>query len=264
MALSCFALEDGVVYHTYSCFDRGTDVLNLTWQLLDRAPQGRGEDFSRLAAQARRVRRRRGSGRQRVMGKVGFDISMSLDGFIAGPDDGHRAGPRRRGGERLHEWAYDLASFHERHGRRGRRDATATTRSCAEAFETGGAAVLMGRRMFDMAEAAWGERASRSTHTGVRGRPPRARGHAASRKVEPSFHVRQRRRRERARPRRRTRHWREGRLGGRRRGGDPAVPFAPGLLDEFPRSAHRLRAPRCQPAGCWRPRHRRGRDRRHG
>jgi predicted dithiol-disulfide oxidoreductase (DUF899 family) len=46
MGLSVFALEDGVVYHTYSTFDRGTDVLNLTWQLLDRAPQGRGEDFS--------------------------------------------------------------------------------------------------------------------------------------------------------------------------------------------------------------------------
>ena len=43
--LSAFALEDGVVYHTYSCYDRGTDVLNSTWQLLDRAPKGRGEDF---------------------------------------------------------------------------------------------------------------------------------------------------------------------------------------------------------------------------
>ena len=41
MALSAFALEDGAVYHTYSCYDRGTDVLNPTWQLLDRAPKGR-------------------------------------------------------------------------------------------------------------------------------------------------------------------------------------------------------------------------------
>lgn len=39
--LSAFALDDGVVYHTYSCYDRGTDVLNPTWQLLDRAPNGR-------------------------------------------------------------------------------------------------------------------------------------------------------------------------------------------------------------------------------
>jgi predicted dithiol-disulfide oxidoreductase (DUF899 family) len=42
--LSAFALEDGVVYHTYSTYDRGTDVLNATWQLLDRTPKGRGKD----------------------------------------------------------------------------------------------------------------------------------------------------------------------------------------------------------------------------
>ena len=40
--LSAFALEDGVVYHTYSCYDRGTDGPNGTWQLLDRTPRGRG------------------------------------------------------------------------------------------------------------------------------------------------------------------------------------------------------------------------------
>jgi predicted dithiol-disulfide oxidoreductase (DUF899 family) len=45
MALSCFALADGVVYHTYSTYDRGTDALNATWQLLDRAPLGRGTVF---------------------------------------------------------------------------------------------------------------------------------------------------------------------------------------------------------------------------
>jgi predicted dithiol-disulfide oxidoreductase (DUF899 family) len=42
--LSAFALEDGVVYHSYSTYDRGTDALNATWQLLDRTPKGRGED----------------------------------------------------------------------------------------------------------------------------------------------------------------------------------------------------------------------------
>jgi predicted dithiol-disulfide oxidoreductase (DUF899 family) len=42
--LSAFVLEDGVVYHTYSTYDRGTDALNATWQLLDRAPKGRGDD----------------------------------------------------------------------------------------------------------------------------------------------------------------------------------------------------------------------------
>jgi predicted dithiol-disulfide oxidoreductase (DUF899 family) len=43
--LSAFALHDGVVWHTYSTYDRGTDALNVTWQLLDRAPKGRGDTF---------------------------------------------------------------------------------------------------------------------------------------------------------------------------------------------------------------------------
>ena len=43
MALSVFELEDGVVYHTYTCYDRGTDALNVAWQLLDRTPKGRDE-----------------------------------------------------------------------------------------------------------------------------------------------------------------------------------------------------------------------------
>jgi len=43
--LSAFALEDGAVYHTYSTYDRGTDVMNASWQLLDRTPMGRGDDL---------------------------------------------------------------------------------------------------------------------------------------------------------------------------------------------------------------------------
>lgn len=42
--LSAFALDDGVVYHTYSCYARGLDTINAAYQLLDRAPHGRNED----------------------------------------------------------------------------------------------------------------------------------------------------------------------------------------------------------------------------
>jgi len=42
--LSAFALEDGVVYHTYSCYARGLDAINGAYQLLDLAPKGRDED----------------------------------------------------------------------------------------------------------------------------------------------------------------------------------------------------------------------------
>jgi predicted dithiol-disulfide oxidoreductase (DUF899 family) len=41
--MSAFALEDGVVYHTYSTYARGLDVLWGMYQWLDRAPKGRNE-----------------------------------------------------------------------------------------------------------------------------------------------------------------------------------------------------------------------------
>jgi predicted dithiol-disulfide oxidoreductase (DUF899 family) len=41
--MSAFALEDGVVYHTYSAFARGADALWGMYQWLDRAPKGRNE-----------------------------------------------------------------------------------------------------------------------------------------------------------------------------------------------------------------------------
>jgi predicted dithiol-disulfide oxidoreductase (DUF899 family) len=41
--MSAFALEDGVVYHTYSAYARGADVLWGMYQWLDRAPKGRNE-----------------------------------------------------------------------------------------------------------------------------------------------------------------------------------------------------------------------------
>jgi predicted dithiol-disulfide oxidoreductase (DUF899 family) len=41
--MSAFALEDGVVYHTYSAYARGMDALWGMYQWLDRAPKGRNE-----------------------------------------------------------------------------------------------------------------------------------------------------------------------------------------------------------------------------
>ena len=41
--VSAFALEDGVVYHTYSAYSRGVDSLWGMYQWLDRAPKGRNE-----------------------------------------------------------------------------------------------------------------------------------------------------------------------------------------------------------------------------
>ena len=87
------------------------------------------------------------------MGKVTADISMSLDGFIAGPNDrpGNGLGD---GGERLHQWVYDLASWRQPHGLSGG-ETNRDSEILEEAFENVGAIVL-GRRMFDNAEG-WGD-----------------------------------------------------------------------------------------------------------
>ena len=87
------------------------------------------------------------------MGQVVFDISMSLDGFIAGPNDRPGLG-LGEGGERLHQWLYELASWRERHGLAGgqtNRDAELLD----EAFRNTRASIV-GRRMFDNA-GEWGE-----------------------------------------------------------------------------------------------------------
>jgi predicted dithiol-disulfide oxidoreductase (DUF899 family) len=45
--MSAFALEGGVVYHTYSAYARGLDALWGMYQWLDRAPRGRNETMER-------------------------------------------------------------------------------------------------------------------------------------------------------------------------------------------------------------------------
>ena len=88
------------------------------------------------------------------MRTVKADISVSLDGFITGPDDDSDQ-PLGAGGERLHEWVLDLATFQERHGREGGQTGPDDD-VLAEAFE-GVGAYVMGRRMFDLGEGPWGE-----------------------------------------------------------------------------------------------------------
>ena len=41
--MSAFVLQDGAIYHTYSAYARGLDVLWNVYQWLDRAPKGRNE-----------------------------------------------------------------------------------------------------------------------------------------------------------------------------------------------------------------------------
>jgi dihydrofolate reductase len=86
------------------------------------------------------------------MTKVKFDISMSLDGFIAGPNRTLEQ-PLGEGGEQLHEWAVGLASFRERHGEAGG-ETGPDDDVMRESFATTGA-VVMGRRMFSGGGGPW-------------------------------------------------------------------------------------------------------------
>jgi dihydrofolate reductase len=79
------------------------------------------------------------------MSKLRCHISMSLDGFIAGPNQS-RENPLGEGGERLHDWMVPLAVWRQSHGQQGG-DVNESTRIVEEARENIGAGV-MGRNMF--------------------------------------------------------------------------------------------------------------------
>jgi dihydrofolate reductase len=79
------------------------------------------------------------------MADVFADMSMSLDGFIAAPNDDV---------DQLHAWMYDLRAFREPHGEAG----GTTDRDSEildEAMKRSGASIL-GRRMYDLADG-WGD-----------------------------------------------------------------------------------------------------------
>jgi dihydrofolate reductase len=87
------------------------------------------------------------------MGKVHFEITMSLDGYVAGPNDSPELG-LGEGGERLHQWVFDLASWREPHGLAGG-ETNVDSEILDETIKATGA-VIVGRRMFDNARG-WGD-----------------------------------------------------------------------------------------------------------
>jgi dihydrofolate reductase len=88
------------------------------------------------------------------MGRVTFDISMSLDGFVAGPSASHEE-PLGVGGLQLHEWAFAAARWREAHGESGG-EAGADDDVIAEAVAASGV-TIMGRHMFSGEGGPWGE-----------------------------------------------------------------------------------------------------------
>ena len=86
------------------------------------------------------------------MANLILDISVSLDGFVAGPNPTLEH-PLGEGGEELHEWAYGLEAFRKPHGMPGgerNRDSDVME----EHFGRLGA-TIMGRRMFSGGSGPW-------------------------------------------------------------------------------------------------------------
>jgi dihydrofolate reductase len=89
------------------------------------------------------------------LSKLRFKISMSLDGFVAGPSQSVD-NPLGIGGMRLHEWAFELAIFREPHELEGG-EVNESTPVVEESLANIGATV-MGRNMFGGHPGSWDAR----------------------------------------------------------------------------------------------------------
>jgi dihydrofolate reductase len=87
------------------------------------------------------------------MGTIRFNVTMSLDGYVAGPNQGEQD-PLGVGGMDLHKWLVELEAWREAHGEQGG-EINASTR-LAEELEGGYGAVVMGRNMFGPVRGQWG------------------------------------------------------------------------------------------------------------
>ena len=89
------------------------------------------------------------------MSKLRFDISMSLDGYVAGPDQSVE-NPLGKGGERLHDWVVELEAWRKPHGYPGG-EVNESTPIIEEQLANIGAG-LMGRNMFGpVGGGDWGD-----------------------------------------------------------------------------------------------------------
>jgi dihydrofolate reductase len=86
------------------------------------------------------------------MGKLIFEISTSLDGYVAGPQASTEE-PLGIGGEDLHEWVTRLKSWRESHGLEGGEEGPDSDLLEDSVNRVG--ATIMGRRMFSGGEGPW-------------------------------------------------------------------------------------------------------------
>jgi dihydrofolate reductase len=81
-----------------------------------------------------------------------FDISVSLDGFVAGPNPSLDE-PLGEGGEQLHEWVFALEAWRSRHGLEGGEQGPES--ALVEGLLDRVGASIMGRRMYSSGVGPW-------------------------------------------------------------------------------------------------------------
>jgi dihydrofolate reductase len=86
------------------------------------------------------------------MTRLKANLAMSLDGYVAGPEQGPED-PLGKGGMRLHEWAFELAAFNDAHDGEGGVVNASTT--VIEEMQQNVGAVIMGRNMFGPIRGPW-------------------------------------------------------------------------------------------------------------
>ncbi|HKH16099.1 MAG TPA: dihydrofolate reductase family protein [Solirubrobacteraceae bacterium] len=89
------------------------------------------------------------------MSSVRCQISISLDGFVAGPNQSLE-NPIGEGGTRLHEWAFATDSWRRRHAMDG--GERSADSEVADEVAEGVGAYIMGRRMFGGGGGPWDEK----------------------------------------------------------------------------------------------------------
>jgi len=89
------------------------------------------------------------------MSKLRFQITLTLDGYVAGPNQSV-ANPLGEGGRRIHDWVFKLKTFRERLGIGEGGETGLNDDVIREAFANIGA-TIMGRNMFGGGPGPWGD-----------------------------------------------------------------------------------------------------------
>jgi dihydrofolate reductase len=88
------------------------------------------------------------------MAKLRFNITMSLDGYVAGPGQSLE-NPLGEGGLALHEWAFATRTFRAVHGMDG--GETGIDDDHVASWNANIGATIMGRNMFGPVRGPWGD-----------------------------------------------------------------------------------------------------------